>query len=67
MHIEFIKNPETGIIEAWEDGQVIGEFIATGMLAKGWRMSDCLIRKEQRLRPESGRAGRTRGQTTYAP
>lgn len=49
MDIEFIKNPETGILEAWEDGRVIGEFVATGILAKGWKLSDCIVRKGQRL------------------
>ena len=49
MDIEFINNSETGILEAWEDGRVIGEFIATGMLAKGWKLTDCIVRKEQRL------------------
>lgn len=24
MNIEFIKNPVTGILEAWEDGRVVG-------------------------------------------
>ena len=47
MNIEFIKNPETGILEAWEDGKAIGEFITTGMLAKGWKLTDCIVRKEQ--------------------
>lgn len=50
MNIEFIKNPETGILEAWEDGKVVGEFVTTGMLAKGWKLTDCIVRKEQRLR-----------------
>ena len=49
MNIEFIKNPETGILEAWEDGKVVGEFVTTGMLAKGWRLTDCIVRKEQRM------------------
>ena len=49
MDIEFIKNPKTGVLEAWEDGRVVGEFIATGMLAKGWKLTDCIVRKEQRL------------------
>ena len=49
MNIEFIKNPVTGILEAWEDGRVIGEFVSTGMLAKGWKLTDCIVRKEQRL------------------
>ena len=49
MDIEFIENPETGILEAWEDGRVIGEFVATGMLAKGWKLTDCIVGKEQRL------------------
>ena len=49
MNVEFIKNPETGILEAWEDGQVVGEFVTTGMLAKGLKLTDCIVRKEQRL------------------
>lgn len=49
MNIEFIKNKDTGILEAWEDGRVIGEFVSTGMLAKGWKLTDCIVRKEQRL------------------
>lgn len=49
MNIEFIKNPKTGILEAWEDGKVVGEFITTDMLAKGWKLTDCIVRKEQRL------------------
>ena len=53
MNIEFIKNPDTGILEAWEDGRVIGEFVSTGMLAKGWKLTDCIVRKEQRLCSES--------------
>ena len=47
MNIEFIKNPVTGVLEAWEDGRVIGEFVSTGMLAKGWKLTDCIVRKEQ--------------------
>ncbi len=57
MDIEFIKNPETGILEAWEDGKVIGEFVATGMLAKGWKLTDCIVRKEQRLCSDQRRTG----------
>lgn len=34
MNIEFIKNSKTGILEAWEDGRVIGEFVTTGKLVK---------------------------------
>ena len=49
MNIEFIKNPDTGILEAWEDGKVVGEFVTTGMLAKGWKLTDCIVRKEHRL------------------
>ena len=49
MNVQFIRNPETGIMEAWQDGSVIGEFVSTGMLVKGWKLSDCLIRKEERL------------------
>lgn len=56
MNIEFIKNPDTGIMEAWEDGRVVGEFISTGMLAQGWKLTDCIIRKEQRLCSDSGKA-----------
>ncbi len=46
MNIEFIKNPDTGILEAWEDGRVIGEFIPTGMMIKGWKLTDCIVRTE---------------------
>lgn len=53
MNIEFIRNPDTGILEAWEDGRVIGEFVATGMLAKDWKLTDCIVRKEQRLCSDS--------------
>ncbi|MBR1524599.1 MAG: hypothetical protein IJ641_09125 [Lachnospiraceae bacterium] len=49
MDIEFKVNPNTGTVEAWQDGRVIGEFVTTGMLVKGWKLTDCLIRKEQRL------------------
>ncbi len=35
MNIEFIKNPVTGVLEALEGDKVVGEFIPTGMLAKG--------------------------------
>ncbi len=42
MDIEFIMNPETGILEAWEDGKVIGEFVTTEMLTKGWKLMDCI-------------------------
>lgn len=49
MNIEFIKNPKTGILEAWEDGKVVGEFVTTDMLVKGWKLTDCIVRKEQRL------------------
>ena len=49
MDIEFIKNPNTGVLEAWEGGRVVGEFVSTGMLAKGWKLTDCIVRKEQRL------------------
>ena len=34
MNIELIKNPDTGVMEAWEDGRVVGEFISTGMPAQ---------------------------------
>ena len=47
MNIEFIKNPETGILEAWENGKAIGEFVTTGMLVKGWKLTDCIVKKEQ--------------------
>ena len=56
MNIEFKKNPNTGILEAWEDGQVVGEFVTTGMLAKGWKLTDCIVRKEQRLCSDQKRA-----------
>ncbi|MCR5774548.1 MAG: hypothetical protein K6G42_05640 [Lachnospiraceae bacterium] len=49
MNIEFIRNPDTGIMEAWEEGKVIGELIPTGMMVKGWKLTDYIIRKEQRL------------------
>ena len=49
INIEFIKNPATGVLEAWEDGKVVGEFIPTGMMVKGWKLTDCIVRKEQRL------------------
>lgn len=49
MNIEFIKNPVTGILEAWEDGRVVGEFIPTGMMVKGWKLTDCIVRKEEKL------------------
>lgn len=55
MNIEFIKNPETGVLEAWEDGKVVGEFVTTGMLTKGWKLTDCIVRKEQRLCSDRGR------------
>ena len=48
MNIEFIKNPDTGILEAWEDDKVVGEFVATGMLAKGWKLTDCIVRKRRK-------------------
>ena len=50
MKIEFIENLDTGIMEAWQNGKVIGEFIPTGMLVQGWKLADCIIRKEQRRR-----------------
>ena len=53
MNIEFIRNPETGILEAWEDGRAIGEFVTTGMLAKGWKLTDCII-KRNRARQTTG-------------
>lgn len=28
--IEFIRNKETGIVEAWEDGERVGDIIAMG-------------------------------------
>lgn len=34
MKYEFIKNPDTGTLEAWEDGKVVGVFISTGMMAR---------------------------------
>ena len=49
MNIEFIKNPVTGVLEAWEDGRVVGEFIPTGMMVKGWKLTDCIVRKEQEI------------------
>ncbi|MBO6146519.1 MAG: hypothetical protein J6O70_02955 [Lachnospiraceae bacterium] len=48
MNIEIIRNPKTGILEAWEDGKAVGEFITTGMLIKDWKLTDCIVRKEQR-------------------
>ena len=56
MNIEFIKKPETGILEVWEDGKAIGEFVTTEMLIKGWKLTDCIVRKEQRLCSDSGKA-----------
>ena len=47
MNIEFIRNPVTGVLEAWEDGSVVGEFIPTGMMVKGWKLTDCIVRNEQ--------------------
>ena len=44
MNIDFIKNFDTGVLEAWEDGKVVGEFVTTGMLAKGWKLTDCIVR-----------------------
>ena len=57
MNIEFIKNTDTGIIEAWEDDRLIGEFVTTGMLAKGWKLTDFIVRKEQRLCSDQRRTG----------
>ena len=53
MHIEFIQNPDTGVLEAWEDGRVIGEFIPTGIVVKRWKLTDCIVRKEEGLCLES--------------
>ena len=47
MNIEFIKNPDTGVLEAWEDGRVVGEFIPTGMMVKGWKLTDCIVRRDR--------------------
>ena len=58
MNIEFIKNPVTGVLEAWEDGRVVGEFSPTGMMVKGWKLTDCIVRKEQGLRGIKSRGGR---------
>jgi hypothetical protein len=52
MDIEFKENPDTGVLEAWEDGKVVGEFVTAGTLVKGWKLTDCIVRKEQKIRTE---------------
>lgn len=61
MNIEFISNPDTGILEAWEDDRVIGEFILTGMMVKCWKLTDCIVRKEQKRKPSNSKDNEERG------